>query len=136
MVAGAREMRMVRMIPKDCSVTARLSAAARVVLPCLAGPACQPVARHPSQPGASQRACAGDAQRCRDLDLRYERGIVAADVAILAQLYRKSCDAGTTAGCYSLGVLYTRGTGVARDPAQAAALYRRTCDRGILAACN
>ena len=47
-----------------------------------------------------------------------------------------ACEAGDSAACTQLGVLYNRGAGVARDLTAAALYYDRGCAGGDLAGCN
>ncbi|AMY08357.1 Serine/threonine-protein kinase PrkC [Luteitalea pratensis] len=47
-----------------------------------------------------------------------------------------ACEAGNSAACTQLGVLYNRGAGVARDLTAAALYYDRGCSGGDLAGCN
>ena len=49
---------------------------------------------------------------------------------------REACEAGASSACTQLGVLYNRGTGVARDLTAAALYYDRGCSGGDLAGCN
>ena len=49
---------------------------------------------------------------------------------------RRACDAGDAAACTQLGVIYNRGTGVARDLTAATFYYERGCTGGDLPGCN
>ena len=85
-----------------------------------------------------QQACdGGEAMGCSKLAPMYEMGDapLTRDFAKAAALYRKSCDAGLVADCYSLGRLLKRADGIPADLARAAALFRQSCEARVAAAC-
>jgi TPR repeat protein len=74
-----------------------------------------------------------------NLGLLYEKGRTAAgvkDPATAATYYQRACDGGRPSGCYNLGRLYERGTGVGLDVTQAKVNYKKACDKGDGDACQ
>jgi serine/threonine-protein kinase len=64
------------------------------------------------------------------------RSVIAACGRGEARACGEACDAGDAGSCTQLGVLYNRGSGVARDLSAAALHYDRGCRGGDLAGCN
>jgi TPR repeat protein len=58
------------------------------------------------------------------------------DVVKAARLYETACDAGWTAGCYNLAIMFENGRGVPLDRDRAARLYDSACSAGAKGACE
>ena len=43
---------------------------------------------------------------------------------------KKACDSGYARGCYNLGLMYAKGTGVKQDYLKAVKFYTKACDGG------
>lgn len=94
----------------------------------------------PPDPPALERGCAeGSVENCKYLAILYERGEPGDGVeqdperarplwVRVAELSRKSCEAGQLAGCIELGRAYGLGRGLEKDPARAAELYAKGCE--------
>ena len=53
-----------------------------------------------------------------------------------AELFKKACDGGKMSGCYNLGVMYAKGSGVEKDFSKAAELSKKACDGGHMHGCG
>ena len=51
-------------------------------------------------------------------------------------MYERACDAGWTAGCYNLAIMFENGRGVPQDRGRAATLYDAACAAGATPACE
>ena len=92
--------------------------------------------------GPAGRTCAvDDAQGCASFAGFYHQigwnwGRVWRFSSKAAALYTARCDGGDAKACYSLGVQYEDGEGVAVDLGKAAALYQKACDANEGDACE
>lgn len=79
----------------------------------------------------------GEAWRCQELAVRYEKGDgVPADGAKASELFGKACDGGQLWSCGRQAFRLANGEGVARDLPRALALYDRTCQAGDAFSCH
>ncbi len=53
-----------------------------------------------------------------------------------AEFFEKACAGGNATGCNNLGVLYSKGSGVAKDAARAEALFEKACAIGRADSCG
>jgi len=51
-------------------------------------------------------------------------------------LYQSVCDSGDQRGCYGLGTLYERGSGVSASAEKAAQYYNDSCEVGFAPGCS
>jgi TPR repeat protein len=58
------------------------------------------------------------------------------DLAAIVRRMERLCTRGNADGCWILGVLTYRGSGVLRDPAGAEKLFQRACSARVIAACQ
>lgn len=53
-----------------------------------------------------------------------------------ATLFEKACNSGNAQGCFQLGALYEKGSGVAQNKYKAVALYTQACNGGESHGCS
>ena len=86
----------------------------------------------------ADRCLDGSMGDCNNLGFDYDQGKDGApqNYAHARTLYSIACDGGRSSGCYNLGYLYHKGSGVSVDYGRARSLYTKACDGGEMKGCH